>query len=191
MLAAHAQGDSGEGKAKSKRGALAALVVIIAIPVVVLSYLHASIDVKPLPIGKTIPRINLTSLAGKKITSGSFIHKRSVLIIFSAECPHCIAMLSVFSAMKQKYGDVLHFAGLSMSKPDTTRELVSKSRVSFPVYVGTNGEIEKAFRISMVPVTFLVDSDLVLRNEVLGEVRPGILDPSIEAFMGEKHRIER
>lgn len=177
-----AHGEDREKGTKKKVIALAGLVVIVTIPVILPTYLRNSVDVAPLRIGKRIPLIALANLAGRATSTLTLRNKSSVVLVFSARCPHCIEMLSEFNRMKLKYDGALRFVGISVSRPDTTEALVAASGVSFPVYMGNSAEIEKAFRITFVPVTLFVDSNLILRNEVLGEVKTGILDQSIESF---------
>ena len=190
MLTEHACGADVKKRLIKKWIALAGLVVIITIPVILVTYLHNSVDVTPLRIGTRIPLIGLTNLAGKPTTTRSLRDNATVVLVFSARCPHCISMLSEFNRMKLKYEDALRFVGISVSKPDTTEALVAASGVSFPVYIGNDAEIEKAFRITFVPVTLFVDSNLILRKEVVGEVKSGILDRSIESFTEHKVDLE-
>ena len=171
---------------RNRRVALAALIVIVALPVLMLTYLHAKMDIRPLPIGKTIPPINMITLSGKNFAFDSFRNNKTVLMIFSAECPHCIRMLSVFEAMKEKYGKVLKFAALSISKPDTTMKLVSKTLVPFPVFLDKNNAAKKQFRASLVPATFFIDSGLVLRDQLFGEVSEKVEEEAVKSLIVDK-----
>jgi peroxiredoxin len=169
-----------------RRVALAALILIVALPILMLSYLHAKLNSQPLPIGKTIPLVNLMTFSEKRVALDSLRNSKTVLMIFSAECPHCIRMLSVFQAVKQQFGKGVKFVALSVSKPDTTMKLLSKTSVSFPVFLDKNNVAQKQFRPSMLPATFFIDSGLVLRNELFGEVSQRVVEQAVKSLIAGK-----
>lgn len=171
---------------RGKRIALVVLVVIIGVPILTLSYLHAKMDTQPLPIGRAIPFVKFVSLKGESISSNNFRNSKTVLMVFSAECPHCIRMLAIFDSTKREYDGTVNFVGLSVSNADTTAKLVSASRASFPVFLDRNNEARKALRVTAVPVTFLLDSGLVLRDEILGEISLKIEEKAVNNLIASK-----
>lgn len=169
-----------------KRVALVALGIIVATPILLLSYIHEKLDTAPLPIGKPIPLRNLLSLRDSSFSLSSLRNGRAVLMVFSAECPHCIRMLSVFDSIEREYGGKATFAGLSISNRDTTAKLISASSISFRVFLDQNDSAKNALRVTTVPVTFLIDSGLILRNEIFGEVSPKIEEEAVKTLVESK-----
>lgn len=185
--ARHIQMESGSANAKSRKAiAVAVLVLILAIPAGALTYLYVKMDSPQLPVGKAIPTLNLVDINGKTAALDHLENNRAVILVFSAECPHCLRMLTVFDTLSRKFGRSLKFVALSVSKPDTTKELVSKGRISFPVFLGKGENLRKALRISVVPTTLFIDKGLILRDEKYGEYDQMAEAKAVEAFISGK-----
>ncbi len=185
--ARHIQMELGSANAKSRKAiAVAVLVLILAIPAGTLTYLYVKMDIPQLQTGKAIPGVNLVETDGKTATLNHLKNGKAVILIFSAECPHCLQMLTVFDSLSRKFGQRLKFVALSVSKPDTTKELVRKGRVSFPVFLGNGQDIRNTFRISVVPTTLFVEKGLILRSEKYGEYDQMAEEKAVEGFIDGK-----
>ncbi|MGB9587452.1 MAG: hypothetical protein ACPL7O_04660, partial [Armatimonadota bacterium] len=88
MQGGHVGGPEKEKSLSKKSIALAGILAIIAIRVVILTYLGKCIDVAALPIGKRIPIVDLASLAGEQTNTMSLRNSPTNVLIFSASCPH-------------------------------------------------------------------------------------------------------
>jgi thiol-disulfide isomerase/thioredoxin len=171
---------------RRKVKALIALIIILMVPALVLMFLHSKVDFAPLPLNKELPFVRLTTINGGAATLDKFRSSRIIIMVFSAECPHCLRMLSVFEAMNRKYGNALKFIALSISNPDTTEKLVSEMPYSFQVFVDKNNELKRVLRISALPTILFVDTGLVLRSEQYGEASENIEEKSVKSFIANR-----
>lgn len=65
-------------------------------------------------------------------------------------------------------------------------KLVSKTLVPFPVFLDKNNAAKKQFRASLVPATFFIDSGLVLRDQLFGEVSEKVEEEAVKSLIVDK-----
>jgi len=180
-----------EGESKFRRTSIrrvAALMVLFLVifPVMVLVYVHAKIGINPLSIGEKLPSVRLTPVSGTRDGVDSIRGSKALALIFNAECPHCIMMLYRLNWLNRRYADKIRFVGISLSPADTTRKLVLDCKLTFPVYIAQDDEIRKKFRISLVPAMIFLDRNLVIRDQITGEVSEKVVEEALRALITEK-----
>ena len=58
--------------------------------------------------------------------------------------------------------------------------------VPFPVFLDKNNAAKKQFRASLVPATFFIDSGLVLRDQLFGEVSEKVEEEAVKSLIVDK-----
>jgi len=174
------------GTSSIRRVAALMILLFITLPVLILVYVHTKVGVNPLSAGEKLPSVRLTPVSGTWDGVDSIRESKAVALIFNAECPHCIMMLYRLNWLNRRYADKIRFVGISLSPADTTRNLVLDCKLTFPVYIAQDDEIRKKFRISLVPAMIFLDSNLVIRHQIAGEVSEKVVEQALRALIREK-----
>jgi cytochrome c biogenesis protein CcmG, thiol:disulfide interchange protein DsbE len=126
-----------------------------------------------LHIGDTPPQIMLSDLEGKRITVPGDLKGQVVLIRFwSATCPRCTKeMINALESLYQKYREK-GFVVLSVNV-NPLNEVAEKFRqadkVSFLVLLDPDLVAAKRYGAKVLPTTFILDRDGVVKEKMLGE----------------------
>ena len=142
---------------------------------------------EPLHIGDTAPQAMLSDLEGKHITVPGELKGQVVLIRFwSATCPHCTKeMINALETLYQKYREK-RFAVVSVNV-NPPNEVMDKFReagkVSFLVLLDPDQVAAKRYGAQVLPATFILDREGVVKEKMLGETGVEMLEPLVEQFL--------
>lgn len=170
-------------KSKRLKGWLTTVGLIITIIAVAGSILSCNTSSPPDPtpsplevapeVGKLAPDFTLATLTGSEITLSELRGMPVVLNFWATWCGYCVAELGYFDAVaKQKSGEMTVVAidvGQDTSK---VKKFFGDYEISFTVALDKDLAVASRYAARRyLPVTFLIDSDGVIRNKKVGAFR--------------------
>jgi thiol-disulfide isomerase/thioredoxin len=137
-----------------------------------------------------LPLSGLDSLNGER-TSLTEPHSGAMLVHFFATwCEPCRAEVSTLQQLHARLRDrSVTVIGVDVGEADRrVRRFFAGQPVSFPILLDRDRSVSKAWQVSILPTTFLLDGDLVPRFVVEGDVdwaQPQI-EESLTLFIQQK-----
>ncbi len=139
----------------------------------------------PLEVGSQAPDFSGSTVSGHKISLSGFKGKIVVIDFWASWCHPCVAELPNVRALASEYeGKGLVVIGINLDRSEQAFEkAVDEYGLDYPqIYDGPNGEIARIYRVSAIPMTYLIDRDgniagKNLRGEALRRAVERILNP--------------
>ena len=121
-------------------------------------------------VGQAAPDFSLLDINGKPVNL-SGLRGQTILINFWATwCLPCRReMPDIEDAFLERQSSGFMVLGVNLqegTKP--AREFAEKYSVTFPILLDTKGEVAKAYRLTGLPESWIVDSDGILREHKIG-----------------------
>ena len=137
-------------------------------------------EVPGLQGGKTAkrqaPEFSVLDAEGKQVALSSLRGKPVVLNFWASWCGPCREEMPDFQQVYALYQGRVHFMMVNLT--DGSREtqgkaseFVRRNGFSFPVYYDTKQEAVKAYGITAIPTTFILDADGIVINHSQGVMR--------------------
>ncbi|GEM_PF-441227 len=125
-----------------------------------------SVEIGP-TLGKRAPDFTLYSLVGNKYTL-SQLSGRPVLLNFWLEgCPACEGEMPILQAAFNKYGSKLVVLAINVrGDPDKVNYFVNKEKITFPILMDTQGDVDGVYRAPYFPTSYFIDSNGIITNIV-------------------------
>ena len=158
-------------KSYLRRRAFAAssLLVLCVVSAVGALYVHANLALSPLPLGHRMPPLPLLSLNGQAFVQDTGDREKSLLIFFAPGCSHCRRELSNLDGLMPRFTGKLHVLGISLDNLESTEAFEAEMNLKFPIVVADKAQLEKTFKLNILPAFFCVDEFGVLKNYYTGE----------------------
>ncbi len=138
-----------------------------------------------LEVGNPAPNFSGKTASGDEVTLSGLKGKVVVLDFWASWCHPCVAELPNVNAIAAEYKDQgLVVIGINLDRSkDAFKEAVDEYKLDYPqVYDGPSGEIANIYRVSAIPMTYLIDRNgniagKNLRGEALRQAVERILSP--------------
>lgn len=121
-------------------------------------------------IGTTAPAFRVLDVHGNEITLEQFQGKVVFLTFWAPWCIPCKEELPELDKLFKKFGnDRFVVIGIAMgSSAADISKFLQKVSVTFPVLLDTKNDISDAYRVSSLPVGFIISKDGVVRYKHMG-----------------------
>jgi thiol-disulfide isomerase/thioredoxin len=134
--------------------------------------------------GKQLARVEVQTLDGDSVDTGSLIGKPMVINVWYAGCVPCKKELPVFAELQGEYGDQVRFVGIDSLGPSPSEEQFARGKgVQYELYYDSDGSFASSMGISTQPVTMFVRPDGSIAAQA-GEVTEDSLRAMIENNLG-------
>ncbi len=150
------------------------LVLVVAIPIILISLKERgarSRFTRPLQEGRAAPDFTFPDLDGRKVSLSDFRGKVVLVNIWATWCPPCRDEMPSMQTLYERFKGG-QFEILAVSIDGNGREAVApfmqQMNLSFPVLLDPKGKIQRLYRITGVPESFIVDREGILVNKVVG-----------------------
>ena len=142
-------------------------------------------------VGESIPDLELTSLAGEKVSPGA-LRGRAVLLNFWATwCRPCIKEMPDLAALHHEYGPKgLVVIGVNVDDVDAhdkVRRFAAEHQLPFTVWLDPETRLSDALRVRRFPSTFVLDREgriVLRRNRALAAHDPKVTQALRGALQG-------
>ncbi|KAB2921254.1 MAG: TlpA family protein disulfide reductase [Bacteroidetes bacterium] len=115
-----------------------------------------------------LPLLLVTNLKGEAISLNAMIDRRTVLVVFSVTCPHCLSEMTNLNEVYPFFKDSLRFIALSVSGRQDTQQFIDSYDITVPVVIDSTFAVMDRFRTRAVPTLYLLD-----QHQRIRQFRPG------------------
>jgi thiol-disulfide isomerase/thioredoxin len=138
----------------------------------------ADVVLKPWAEGR-LPLFALESLAGKRTDLAELRSGAALVHFFATWCEPCRAELTALQQLHIRLHDgAVNIVAVDVGEVDSgVRRFFAEQPMSFPTLLDRDRAVSKAWRVSVLPTSFLLDRDLVPRFVAEGDAdwsQPGI-----------------
>ena len=121
-------------------------------------------------IGKRAPDFSLYSIDGSKFTLNQFLGRKVIINLWLEGCPACEAEMPLLQTAYDKYSrDQLIILAINVrGEPDKVSYYVAKEKLTFPILMDIQGDVDGLYRAPYFPTSYIVDSKGIIR-EILNE----------------------
>ncbi|MBN1691664.1 MAG: redoxin domain-containing protein [Dehalococcoidia bacterium] len=123
------------------------------------------IETAPL-VGKRAPDFTLKSIDGIEYSVSQFLGRKVMLNFWLDGCLACELEMPLIQTAFDKYGrDQLAVLAVNVrGDPDKVKYYVANERLSFPVLIDSEGNVDAMYKSPAFPTTFMIDSTGVIRE---------------------------
>lgn len=125
--------------------------------------------------GMMAPNFTLTSVDGETIELSSLRGKKVVLNFWTTWCPPCQEELPEIQAFAKTTEDKSVVAiGVNLTGEESGKEavhsFVKQSNLTYPILYDMNNVVQKLYRIVVIPTTYILDENGVIKEKIVGPV---------------------
>ena len=133
------------------------LVALLAAPAYLLVVLQQSAHSRTLKSGDPIPVTALESADPAIALLSGLSGKRTAILFFRVDCPHCQREVPIFNEAKKLFAEEVQFVAIALSDSQKAQTFVRSNNVESMVLIDDKGIVGRLFGVSEVPALFLVD----------------------------------
>ncbi|RAV22860.1 redoxin domain-containing protein [Paenibacillus contaminans] len=121
--------------------------------------------------GQPAPEFTVADMSGKQVKLSDYRGKGVLLNFWGSWCEPCVnEMPRLNEAYRASIPDV-DVIGVNVGQSrGTVKEFAAANGLDFPLFTDAGGEAAKAYQVSGLPATFLIDADGNLAKVVTGEL---------------------
>lgn len=138
--------------------------------------------------GQPAPDFTLDSMAGTSVRL-SDLRGQVVLVNFWATwCGYCLAELPDLAAVYQEH-QAEGFVVLGVDTQESIEQVggfLKSNYLPYPILLDMNGKVARAYRVSTIPMSFLIDRRGVMRVVLSGQRSRAALEETIGPLLAEK-----
>ncbi|MBN2654833.1 MAG: redoxin domain-containing protein [Nitrospirae bacterium] len=165
----------------NKKGFIILVLILAVLAVVFISASKNSSKTTRADIGLAAPELNLTDLNGR-IWKLSDLKGKVIFINFWATwCDSCKPEKLTIQNLVTSEKDNPNFVFLTVLYNDSTeraKDFIKQHNYTFPVLID-NAAVSRAYGITGVPETFIIDPSGILRDKVIGSYRWDSSEPRL------------
>ncbi|ANB61065.1 TlpA family protein disulfide reductase [Anoxybacteroides amylolyticum] len=124
-----------------------------------------------LAVSDTAPDFVLKTLDNKTVRLSELRGKTVILNFWATWCPPCQQEMPDLEKFYNDYKSSVEFLSVNLTSQDSREKVASfieQYGIIFPVVLDTKGKILKLYNIQMIPTTYILDKNGVIRKKVLG-----------------------
>jgi len=117
------------------------------------------------------PPFSLKTLNGSQVSLSDFKGKPMILKFWATWCPSCVEELSQMEKFSEGKKDQLHILmpAIDGDKEKRVQSVVKKHKVTLPVLLDVKEKIARTYKVTFIPVTFLIDREGMIVGMIVGE----------------------
>lgn len=129
-----------------------------------------------LEINNFAPNFELESLSGEVKKLSDYRGKKVFLNFWASWCGPCKTEMPYMESYYEKYGSVdnIEIVAVNMTNSERNKEkiedFVEENRLTFPVLLDTQGEVEKLYKVIGYPTTYLINEDGLIVDGFTGSI---------------------
>jgi len=134
--------------------------------------------------GSQLAEVELQTVLGETISTSSFVGAPSIINIWYSTCEPCRRELPVLAQGALKYGEKIRFNGINIKdSAKVATEFAAEYGVKFEIFLDANGAFISASGVSTAPVTFAVNPQGLIVNQIAGELSTAKLDELVSELL--------
>lgn len=137
-------------------------------------------------VGALAPGFTLEVLDGGELGLEQFAGKPVIINFWTTWCPECKDEMPVLEAFHRRYGDRIALLGVNMREtPGLVRPFVKRYGASFPILLDRFERVSKAYRVTGVPETWLIDANGIAVARHIGPLTEAYLEQAVDRLLGD------
>ncbi|BAC12808.1 peroxiredoxin family protein [Oceanobacillus iheyensis] len=121
-------------------------------------------------VGERAPDFELKTIDGQQLRLSDFKGERVLINFWTTWCPPCRQEMP---DMQRFYQDLQpNILAVNLTDTEMNKEQVvrfsQELELTFPILLDEKGEVSKAYRISPIPTTYMIDSEGIIRHKSYG-----------------------
>jgi len=123
--------------------------------------------------GNLAADFELETLAGEAISLSKMKGKKVILNFWATWCPPCKAEMPHMQEFYEKQnGDNIEILAVNLTTAEKNPEHISRFaddyELTFPILLDHTGEIGNLYRARTIPTSYIIDSNGIIRNKIVG-----------------------
>lgn len=116
----------------------------------------------PFKKGDFVKKLSMHTFAGTDSTIDfSQISKKTILFVFSTNCPHCKEVSPYIEKLYEEFKDNYQFVGVAVEESQEIQKFVAEKKLHLPVFRSASKDLRASIPVSFVPITILLDKGRV------------------------------
>ncbi|MFN8446312.1 MAG: TlpA disulfide reductase family protein [Caldilineaceae bacterium] len=134
-------------------------------------------------VGYPAPDFRLKSLQDENFALSDLRGKPVVLNFWATWCGPCRNEMPALQKASEKYAGDVAIIGVDQSEPpETVRQFIHELGVNFDILLDANNDAATAFDVTLMPTTYFIDAQGIIRGVHLGEMNSITLAENIAAI---------
>ncbi|MEW5872601.1 MAG: redoxin domain-containing protein [Chloroflexota bacterium] len=125
----------------------------------------------------------LGDLSGEPLKLSSLQGKVVLLNFWASWCTPCRAEMPLFQQVQSQYPDELVVVGVNNGESEKAAgDFAAEVGVPFPILLDAQGEVGRAYQVNMLPITYLIDQQGMIRFRHIGQITETQLASYLDAL---------
>lgn len=134
-------------------------------------------------VGYPAPEFRLKSLKDENFALSDLRGKPVVLNFWATWCGPCRNEMPALQKASEKYAGEVAIIGVDQSEaPETVRQFINELAVNFDILLDANNDAATAYAVTLMPTTYFIDAQGIIRGVHLGEMNSITLAENIAAI---------
>jgi cytochrome c biogenesis protein CcmG/thiol:disulfide interchange protein DsbE len=136
-------------------------------------------------VGRPAPALDLPDLGGRSVTLEGLRGRAVALNFWATWCQPCREEMPAFAAAwRESRGTCVEYVGVTeeSSRDDAAAE-VARSGVAYPVVLDGDGAVARAYGVTGLPRTFVIDAEGTVRRVFSGRISREQLEKALAPFV--------
>jgi cytochrome c biogenesis protein CcmG/thiol:disulfide interchange protein DsbE len=136
-------------------------------------------------VGKPAPALTLPDLAGHSVTLEGLRGRAVALNFWATWCQPCREEMPAFAAAwRESRGSCVEYVGVTEeSSRDEAAAEVTRSAVAYPVVLDGDGAVARAYGVTGLPRTYVIDAEGIVRKVFSGRISREQLEKALAPFV--------
>lgn len=161
------------------------LVIIILAGLAIYNNVQSKGSADQLPkVGFTAPVFTLKGMDQQATYKVEGKREKPLLLNFWASwCGPCKQEAPDLVRLYEKYKDQIDFYAVNITandQPEQAAAFVKQYGLSFPILMDETGEVSTQYEIVSIPTTYFIDKNGIIRQKVIGLVKPEVFEEYLE-----------
>ena len=155
----------------SSRGIILGVILVIGVLLVVLTQRDRTPQTRRAVVGLEAPGFVLLDSNGASVELSRFKGKTVFLHFWASWCPNCKAELPSIQALynrKKSDPDFVFLSVVYREDPAETTNYLKANHYDIPLFTDPGEKAARAYGVTGVPETYIIDADGILRKRVIG-----------------------
>jgi peroxiredoxin len=122
-------------------------------------------------VERKAPSFGLKTLDGKQVALDDFRGKLVLLKFWATWCPSCLEELPMMEKFSEGRKDqlVILMAAIDGEKERKIQRVIKEKRITLPVLLDPKAKTARAYGVSFIPISFLINREGLIVGTVVGE----------------------
>lgn len=122
-------------------------------------------------VGYPAPEFRLKTLSGENFALSELRGKPVVLNFWATWCGPCRNELPALQKASERYADEVAIIGVDQAEPaETVQQYVDELGLTFMIPLDHNHDAANAYEVTLMPTTYFIDAEGIIRSVHLGEM---------------------